>query len=41
VLQVVDAAARDVPEGYTRASFLRDYGDIPFCLLILARKEAE
>ncbi len=40
VLQVIDALVRNAPEGYTRDSFIRDYGDVPFCLLILARKEA-
>jgi ubiquinone/menaquinone biosynthesis C-methylase UbiE len=39
VLQVIDALVRDAPEGYTRASFILDSGDLPFCLLILARKE--
>jgi 2-polyprenyl-3-methyl-5-hydroxy-6-metoxy-1,4-benzoquinol methylase len=39
VLQVIDALVRDAPAGYTRASFIRDSGDLPFCLLILARKE--
>lgn len=40
VLRVIDAVVRDTPEGYTRESFIRACGDIPFCLLILARKEA-
>lgn len=39
VLRVIDALVRDIPEGYTRASFIRDYGTLPFCLLVLARKE--
>jgi hypothetical protein len=39
VLRVIDAVVRDVPEGYTRESFIRACGDIPFCLLILARKD--
>jgi len=39
VRRVIDALVRDVPEGYTRASFIRERGDLPFCLLILARKE--
>lgn len=40
VLRVINALVRDAPEGYTQASFIRDYGELPFCLLILARKEA-
>jgi ubiquinone/menaquinone biosynthesis C-methylase UbiE len=40
VRRVIDAEVREVPEGYTRESFIRACGDIPFCLLILARKEA-
>jgi ubiquinone/menaquinone biosynthesis C-methylase UbiE len=38
VLAVRDLPVRDIPPGYVRVSFVEQYGDTDFCLLILAQR---
>ena len=39
ILNVIDVPVRDVPSGYLSDTFIRDNGDKPFCLIVLAQKE--
>jgi SAM-dependent methyltransferase len=40
LLNVLDVALRDVPEGYLRDTFIRQHGDTSLCLIILAQKQS-